>query len=47
MTDIWTMQRREEEIEYCQAHRINLRLTQNTATAVTVIYGASAMKVWN
>ena len=48
MTDVWTMQSREDEIEYCKAsrHRPSVR-RRATATAVTVTYGISAMKVWN
>ena len=48
MTDVWTMQSREDEIEYCKAarHRSSIRCTA-TATAVTVTSGTSAMKVWN
>ena len=47
MTDIWTMQSREDEIDYCKAHGIDLPFDASTATAVTVTYGISAMKVWN
>ena len=38
MTDVWTMQSREDELEFVKQH---------TATAVTVTCGTSAMKVWN
>ena len=46
MTDIWTMQSREDEIDYCNTES-TFHSTQSTATAVTVTYGISAMKVWN
>ena len=47
MTDVWTMQSREDEIAFCQAHESIFRSMQATAIAVTVTYGTSAMKVWN
>ena len=47
MTDVWTMQSREDEIAFCQALESIFRLMQATVIAVTVTYGTSAMKVWN
>ena len=47
MTDVWTMQSRDDEIEYCKKHGIDLRLTTATATAVTATCGTSAMKAWS
>ena len=45
MTDVWTMQSREDEIEFCQAARHSIfRLMQSTATAVTATCGTSAMR---
>ena len=44
MTDLWTMQSREDEIEYCKQHGSISPLTQNTATAVTATCGISAMR---
>ena len=45
MTDLWKMESREDEIAYCKAHGIDLPFDPATATAVTVTYGTSAMKV--
>ncbi len=47
MTDVWTMQSREDEIAFCKLTESIFHLMQATATAVTVTYGTSAMKVWN
>ena len=47
MTDVWTMQSREDEIAFCQLMESIFRLMQATVIAVTVTYGTSAMKVWN
>ena len=48
MTDVWTMQSREDEIEYCKQHGIDLPFCCKTAaTAVTATYGTSAMKAWS
>ena len=48
MTDVWTMQSREDEIEYCRQHGIDLPFRRKvTATAVTVTYGTSAMRGWS
>ena len=48
MTDMWTMQSREDEIEYCQAARHSIfRSPQTPATAVTATCGTSAMRVWS
>ena len=40
MTDVWTMNSREEEIAYCKQHGIDLPFD-------AVTYGTSAMKAWN
>ena len=45
MTDLWTMQSREDEIEYCMV--LTCRSTQNTATVATGTSGTSATKDWN
>ena len=48
MTDNWTMQSREDEIEYCKAARHSIfHSLQIPATAVTVTYGTSAMRAWS
>ena len=47
MTDVWTMQSREDEIEYCKQHGIDLPSPQTAATAVTGTYGISAMRAWS
>ena len=48
MTDVWTMQSREDEIEYCKQHGIHhLRFQRTTVTAVTATSGISAMKALN
>ena len=47
MTDIWTMQSREDEIAFCEAHGIHLPFDATIATAATGTYGISAMKDWN
>ena len=47
MTDLWTMQSREDEIEYCKQHGSIFHSTQNTVTAVTGTCGTSATRVWN
>ena len=47
MTDLWTMQSREDEIAYCKATASIFPLIQSTATAATATSGTSAMKVWS
>ena len=47
MTDVWTMQSREDELEFCKHMELTFHSMQTTATAVTVTYGTSAMKVLN
>ena len=44
MTDVWTMQSREDEIAFCQLMVSTFHSMQNTATAVTVTCGTSAMR---
>ena len=47
MTDKWTMQSREDEIDSAKLTELIFHSMQATATAVTETYGTSAMKVWN
>ena len=48
MTDVWKMQSRQDEIDFCKQHGIDLPFSaDSTATAVTVTYGTSAMKALN
>ena len=44
MTDLWTMQSREDEIEFCKLMASLFHLMQVTATAVTETSGTSAMR---
>ena len=44
MTDLWTMQSREDEIEFCKLMASLFHLMQATATAVTETSGTSAMR---
>ena len=47
MTDLWTLQSREMRSLTVKLTESIFRLTQATATAVTVTYGTSATKDWN
>ena len=47
MTDVWTMQSRQDEIAFCKATALIFLSMSATATAVTGTYGISAMKAWS
>ena len=48
MTDIWKMQSRDDEIEYCKQHGIDASVRpQPAATAVTATCGTSATRDWS
>ena len=47
MTDIWTMQSREDEIDYCKAHGIDLPFDAKHSYSRDRNLWHISMKVWN
>ena len=47
MTDVWTMQSREDEIEFCKQHGINLPFDMSHSYSRDRNCGTSATKDWN